>query len=134
MYLDSESDCSDGDTAVHHPIQGTNKFCLIKCRESDEYPDDDTAQIAERPEPRGIYRHYGESKGDRDFSDWLERVEAGKVNNLTDKADYFKTHRIPSDEAQHEYPQFKRFLLGESGRTQIIREELKQTLPLNSSA
>jgi hypothetical protein len=75
-----------------------------------------------------------QSKGDRDFSDWLERVEAGKVDNLTDKADYFKTHRIPSDEAQHEYPQFKRFLLGESGRTQIIKEELMQTLPLNSSA
>jgi hypothetical protein len=74
-----------------------------------------------------------QSKGDRDFSDWLERVEAGDVRNLTGKEDYFDTHRIPRDEAIHEYPQFERFLMGDSGRKQLIKEVLEQTLPLRDS-
>lgn len=74
-----------------------------------------------------------QSKGDRDFSDWLERVEAGDVRNLTGKEDYFDTYRIPRDEAIHEYPQFERFLMGDSGRKQLIKEVLKQTLPLRDS-
>lgn len=75
-----------------------------------------------------------QSKGDRDFSNWLERVEAGNVDNLADKEDYINTHWIPRDEAQYEYPQFERFLMGESGRKQLIREQLRQTLPLSNSA
>jgi len=75
-----------------------------------------------------------QSKSDRDFDEWLERVEAGKVDSLTNKTDYFCIHRVPSDETQHDYTQFESFLVGESGRMQIIREELKQTLPLNNSA
>ena len=74
-----------------------------------------------------------QSKGDRDFSDWLERVEAGEVRNLTGKEEYFETHRIPRDEAKHEYPQFERFLMGDSGRKQLIKEVLNQTLPLQNS-
>ncbi len=70
-----------------------------------------------------------QSKSDRDFDEWLERVEAGKVNNLTNKTDYFRIHRVPSDEELHEYSRFESFLLGEYGRTQLIKDELKQTLP-----
>ncbi|QLG28170.1 DUF262 domain-containing protein [Halorarum halophilum] len=73
-----------------------------------------------------------QSKGDRDFSDWLERVEASKVDNLTDKKEYFDIHRIPRDESLHKYPRFERFLMDERGRTQLIREELRRTLPLNN--
>jgi len=73
-----------------------------------------------------------QSKGDRDFSDWLERVEEGKVSNLTDKEDYFETHRVPHKETQHEYPQFEHFLMGESGRTQLIKKELREALPLRN--
>lgn len=75
-----------------------------------------------------------QSKGNRDFSNWLERVSAGNVDNLTDKEDYINIHWIPRDEAQHEYPKFERFLIGDSGRKQLIREQLRQTLPLTNSA
>ncbi len=75
-----------------------------------------------------------QSKSDLDFVEWLKQVEAGKVENLTDKTNYFSIHRVPSDEALHNYTEFESFLLGESGRIQIIRKELKQTLPLNSLA
>lgn len=74
-----------------------------------------------------------QSKGDRDFSDWLERVEAGKVNDIDTKDEYYETHLVPSDETQHEYTQFEHFLMGDSGRKQLIREQLRQALPLRSS-
>ncbi|MBX0297537.1 DUF262 domain-containing protein [Haloarcula nitratireducens] len=74
-----------------------------------------------------------QSKGDRDFSEWLERVEEGEVGSLATKKEYFETHWIPENEAQHEYPQFEQFLMAESGRKQSIREQLRQTLPLRNS-
>lgn len=73
-----------------------------------------------------------QSKSDRDFSDWLERIEEGKVENIPSKEDYFETHRIPQNPPQYEYPQFEGFLMGESGRKQLIKEELLQTLPLRT--
>jgi len=75
-----------------------------------------------------------QSKGDRDFSDWLERVGAGKVEGVDTKDEYFETHRVPPDEIRHEYAQFESFLMGDSGRKQLIREQLRQTLPLRSIA
>ncbi len=75
-----------------------------------------------------------QSKSDRDFSDWLERVEEGEVKSLSGTNEYFETHLIPQDEAKHEYPQFESFLTGESGRKRFMKHVLKETLPLSSSA
>lgn len=74
-----------------------------------------------------------QSKSDRDFSDWLERVEAGEVKNLSGTKEYFDIHQIPQDEAKHEYAQFESFLMGESGRKRFIKDVLKETLTLSSS-
>lgn len=71
-----------------------------------------------------------QSKGNLDFSDWLERIEAGEVEGRDCKEDYFKTHHVPSDEIQHKYTQFEHFLMGDSGRKQLIGKQLRQTLPL----
>lgn len=73
------------------------------------------------------------SKSDRDFSDWMIRIENGKVNSIDCIEQYVGTHRIPENTELHEYPQFQRFIIGEEGRRERIHKRLRETLPLRQA-
>ncbi|SFR38635.1 Protein of unknown function [Halogeometricum rufum] len=70
------------------------------------------------------------SKSDRDFTDWIARIENGKVEGVQDIDNYFSTHQVSPDRDLHKYPQFKQFVMGEGNRRQRITERLRETLPL----
>jgi len=69
-------------------------------------------------------------KSDRDFTDWVKRIEDGKVGSIEDKKEYFRTHQIPPDTALHEYSQFEQFVMGEDGRRRKVADRLQETLPV----
>lgn len=73
-----------------------------------------------------------QSKGDSDLSEWLEKVEEGEVDGLSDKDEYFRLHRVPSESELHQYQEFSRFI-GEAGRKRLMRDRLREALPLIES-
>jgi hypothetical protein len=70
-----------------------------------------------------------QSKGDSDLLDWLEKVEEGEVDGLSNKEEYFRLHRVPSESELHQYQEFRRFI-DEDGRKGVMRGRLRETLPL----
>ena len=68
-----------------------------------------------------------QSKSDRDLINWLDRIDDGKVESVTDRTDYFDQHLVPSDPSLHEYQNYSAFL---NERLELIRGRLKSELPL----
>lgn len=68
-----------------------------------------------------------QSKNDRDLTNWLDRLDDGKVRSVTNKKDYFDQHLVPSEPNLHEYENYPEFL---SQRLELMRRRLEEELPL----
>lgn len=68
-----------------------------------------------------------QSKSDRDLTNWLDRIEDGKVDSIACKEEYFQQHRVPDSQRHHEYRDFTEFL---DRRVELMRERLGEELPL----
>ena len=70
-----------------------------------------------------------QSKSDRDLTDWLDRLDEGKVDSVTSRADYFDQHHVPTDPDLREYENYPEFL---NKRLELMRVRLEGELPLKT--
>lgn len=71
-----------------------------------------------------------QSKSDRNLTDWLDRIEEGYVDSLSDKEEYFNQHWVPEDPSLHEYSNYPEFV---ERRLDRIKGQLETELPLKET-